>query len=339
MKPIIEPICRSQENPAYLYLCTIAVIIKIVDRRVIFYFFSLIGTVLFAQRADTSMFFFRQAERELADIQQRAFHSKSETERIEGNKEFIAVWDKIVADPRILRYDFKMLRDVSILESADGQLKLVSWNLHRNDGTHGYFGYLLVNSKKVLKKGFLKKETVQTYEHHKLIDRSAAVKSPENHIGSPDKWFGMLYTQMIACEGYYTLIGWDGNDKLTQRKFVDVLYFKSNGQPVFGKDVFKFPRKNPKRLMFEYSSEVTMSLKYDKDRHMIVYSHLGARQEGNLLEGQYQFYGPDGSYDALVQKKDKWITVEDIDARNARSVNDHAKKPDPKKQKPVYKPK
>ena len=90
--------------------------------------------------------------------------------------------------------------------------------------------------------------------------------------------------------------------------------------------------------MFEYSSEVTMSLRYEKDRDMIVYSHLGARQEGNLLEGQYQFYGPDGSYDALVHKKDKWITVEDIDARNEKSANDNAKKPNPKKQTPVYKP-
>ena len=285
------------------------------------------------------MLMFRHAEKDLADLQQMAFHSKIEAERIEGNKQFILAWDRIVSDPRILRYHFTMLRDVSILESSDRQVKLITWNLHRNDGTHAYFGYLLVNSKKTTRKGFLKKQTSETNEHYKLIDRSPTIKAPESYIGAPDKWFGMLYTQMIECDGYYTLLGWDGNDKLTQRKFIDVLYFKGSGIPVFGKDVFKFPRKNPRRLMFEYSSEVTMSLRYEKNENMIIYSHLGAKQEGDLLEGQYQFYGPDGSYDALVQKKDKWVTVEDIDARNEKSDNDNAKKPNPKKQTPVYKPK
>jgi hypothetical protein len=171
------------------------------------------------------------------------------------------------------------------------------------------------------------------------MDRSLTVKSPENYIGTPDKWFGMLYTQVIECNGFYTLIGWDGNDKLTQRKFVDVLYFKANGTPVFGKDVFKFPRKNPRRLMFEYSGEVSMSLKYVEKQDQIVYSHLASRQEGSLLDGQFQFYGPDGSFDALVLKKNKWVTIEDIDARNDKTAADNVKKPNPKKQTPIYKPK
>jgi hypothetical protein len=149
----------------------------------------------------------------------------------------------------------------------------------------------------------------------------------------------MLYTQLIECDGFYTLIGWDGNDKLTTRKFIDALYFKSDGSPVFGKDIFRFSRKNPKRLMFEYSSEVSMSLKYVERKNQIVYSHLAAREEGGVLDGQFQYYGPDGSFDALELRKDKWVTVEDIDARNEKSKHDNEAKPDPKKQKPIFKPK
>ena len=91
--------------------------------------------------------------------------------------------------------------------------------------------------------------------------------------------------------------------------------------------------------MFEYSSEVSMSLRYNEKHHEIVYSHLASKQEGSMLDGQYQFYGPDGSFDALVQKKDKWVTVEDVDARNEKNKNDNVQKPDPKKQTPVFKPK
>ena len=72
-----------------------------------------------------------------------------------------------------------------------------------------------------------------------------------------------------------------------------MLYFKPNGDPVFGKDVFKFPRKNPRRLMFEYSTDISMSVKYNERRNQIVYSHLSSRQQGSLLDGQFQYYRND----------------------------------------------
>lgn len=282
---------------------------------------------------------FKQAERELYDLQKQTFFSRNEKERIEGNKKFLGVWSRIIGNPEILNYAFDSLKEISILSPKDKKFKLITWNLPKDDGTHAFFGFLLVNNSKRIKTGFLKHEITKSYEYFTLVDRSQTVKSPESYIGSPDKWFGMLYTQLIECDGYYTLIGWDGNDKLTQRKFVDVIYFKPNGNAVFGKDVFKFPRKNPKRLMFEYSTDVTMSLRYDEKRNQVVYSHLGSKQEGSVLDGQFQYYGPDGSFDALEQKKGKWITIEDVDARNEQGELSKKNKPNPKKQTPVYKPK
>ena len=292
-----------------------------------------------SQKNDTSFIKFRIAENALKLLQSPTFLSRIESERVEGNKKFIALWDEIVADPAILDYSFDSLREISILSPPDKKFKLITWNLYKNDGTHSYFGYLLVNNKKRVKKGFLRYETFTTYEHFKLIDRSVTIKSPESYTGSTDKWFGMIYTQLIVNDEYYTLIGWDGNDKLTQRKFVDVLYFKPEGDPVFGKSVFKIPKKYPKRLMFEYSSDVSMSVKYNDKKKQIVYSHLASRDENGLLNGQFQYYGPDGSFDALQFKDDKWVSVEDVDARNEKNKNDNADKPDPKKQTPIYKPK
>jgi hypothetical protein len=294
---------------------------------------------LVAQEKDSLSLVIRDAEWELAQIQGAAFHSRTEKERIDGIKSFIGVWDRIADNPAVLTHEFTSLKDVSILDSRDRKLRLVTWNHHRDDGTHVYFGYLFVNNVKKVKRSWLRSERVREFEHFKLVDRSMTVKNPETYTGSPDKWFGMLYTQVIDCGDYYTLLGWDGNDRLTQRKFIDVLYFKEDGTPVFGKDVFKFPRRNPRRLMFECSSEVSMSLRYQEKSKQIVYSHLAPRQEGELLEGQYQFYGPDGSFDALELHKDKWVLVEDIDARNSKSPNDNVTKPDPKRQKPLYAPK
>ena len=67
--------------------------------------------------------------------------------------------------------------------------------------------------------------------------------------------------------------------------------------------------------------------------------HLSSKQEGSLLDGQFQYYGPDGRFDALELRKGKWITLEDIDIKSdIRPLNEN-KKPNPKKQSPVYKPK
>lgn len=294
-------------------------------------FLILISSPAFTQKKDSVYLPFRIAEQELIEQRQAAFYSRSEPERMAANKKIIAIWDRIVTDPKILNYSFPELRnDYAILSPKDKKFKLITWNIFKNDGTHAFFGYLLVNNSKRIKKGWFKHKTTEAYEYFKLVDRSGTVKSPETYVGAPDKWFGMLYYSLIECDGYYTLLGYDLNDNLTRKKFVDVLYFKPDGSPVFGKDVFKFPRKNPRRLMFEYSSDVTMSLKFDEKRNQIVYSHLGPNQEGGLLEGQFQYYGPDGSYDALEMHKDKWVVIEEIDAQNEKSEKDELWN-DPKK--------
>ncbi len=309
-------------------------------KKVIFYFLIFFSVFLNAQKVDSTLYVFKEAENELKQLIKQTFYSKNEKERIDGNRKFIAVWDRIISNPQILNYGFDSLKnDVAILTPKDKKFKLITWDFHREDGTYAYFGFLLVNNNKRIKKGLFRHETVEAYEYFKLIDNSAIIKNPETFIGSTSKWFGMLYYSVIDCDGYYTLLARDINDKITQRKFVDVLSFKSDGTPVFGKDVFRFPKKNPRRLMFEYSSDISMSLRYNDKLNQIVYSHLAPKQGGGELEGQFQFYGPDGSFDALEMKKDKWVTIEDVDARNDKSKNDKVKKPNPKDQTPIFKPK
>jgi hypothetical protein len=307
-------------------------------RGISIFILSVVSFTSWSQKKDSLYQRLVQAESELHELQKTTFNSRIEKERIEGNKKFLEVWNEILDNPEILNYPFEHLKDVAILSPIDKKFKLITWNLFKDDGSHIFFGFLIVNNSKRIKTGFLSHKTINEFEHYTLLDRSASVKSPENYTSGCDKWFGMIYYSLIECDGYYTLLGYDPNNNLTRRKFVDVLYFKQDGTPVFGKDVFKIPRKNPKRLMFEYSSGVTMSLKYEADKNEIVYSHLGSHLEGTALEGQYQFYGPDGSFDALQMRKGKWMIQEDIDARNEKSKNDNVAKPDPKKQKPIYQP-
>lgn len=311
-------------------------------KKIILYIFSfLVSVTSYAQLSDTEKKHFSNYEDSLKALIPKVFYSKKASNKTEGNKQFIALWNEVLKDEKSLLYPFDSLKkDVSILLSPDKKFRIITWNIEREDATHAYFGFIQVNNAKTVKSGIFKKTTTYNYELFSLVDKSATVTNPESYIGDPSKWFGMLYVDVIKSDDdYYTLIGWDGNSKLTQRKFIDVLSFKSDGTPVFGKDVFKIPNKFCKRVMFEYASEVAMSLKYNNSRQQIIFSHLAPNTLDPILQGQTQYYGPDGSFDALYIKKGKWIFQPDIDIRKDKDKNDNVKKPEQGKQTPVYKPK
>lgn len=295
----------------------------------------------YAQLSEAEVTHFSQLEDSLNKLKNRVFYSKQEKNRFEANKQFIALWNEILKEEKSMFYPFDSLKkDVSILMSPDKKFRLITWDMRREDFTYAYFGFIQVNNSKTNKKGLFKKEKIEQYEVFQLLDKSGTVKTPENYVADPGKWFGMLYYDIIKSDDdYYTLLAWDGNDKLVQRKFIDILSFKPDGSPVFGKDVFKFPGKFAKRVMFEYAGEVAMSLKYNDNRKQIVFSHLAPNTDSPTLENQPQYYGPDGSFDALSSKKGKWIYEADIDIRKDKDKNDNSKRPDPNKQTPIYKPK
>lgn len=293
-----------------------------------------------AQLSEIEKNHFAELEDSLQTLELRVFYSKKIPDRFEANKQFIAYWASILKDEKSIQYPFDSIKEVSRLLSPDKKFRIITWNIFKEDGTHAYFGFIQVNNSKTLKKGLFKKETSNQYEVFPLLDKSAGVKTPENYVADPSKWFGMLYIDVIKSDdAFYTLLGWDGNEKLTQRKFIDVLSFKTDGTPVFGKDVFKIPGKFAKRVMFEYASEVSMSLKYNQNRKQIIFSHLAPNSLDPILIGQYQYYGPDGSFDALFMKNGKWNYEPAIDIRKDKDKNDNVKKPEPDKQTPVYKPK
>jgi hypothetical protein len=231
-------------------------------------------------------------------------------------------------------YPFDSLKEIGIISSPDNLVRIVNWNLPLRDGTHQYFGYIQAFSTKLKK-----------WQLFKLNDCSSTIKNSENYTSDHQKWFGMLYYKIIPVKHkkkkYYTLLAWDGNDKLTSKKIIDVLTFNADGTPHFGADVFKLEKKTVKRVVFEYSAQAVMSLKYNEDKKLIVFDHLAPSQ--SKLEGQFQYYGPDFSFDALNFSKGKWIYIPDIDARNNRNKNDNNYN-NPKENKPnnddkkMYKP-
>jgi hypothetical protein len=274
---------------------------------------------------DKDIVYFKKYEDSLVYFQKKVYSAKTDSAKFKENAKFTHLWEEVLLNQLSFYYAFDSLKEVSRLVSSDKKVRIINWNVPKADGTHLYFGFTQWLNPKTNK-----------YELDQLFDKSSTVKTPESYVSDNTKWFGMLYYAIITSGDSYTLLGWDGNDKLVCRKFVDVLSFKKDGTPQFGKEIFKFPRRTPKRVMFEYSAKVVMSLRYNENFGAIVYDHLAAKDE--FSDSQAQYYGPDFSYDALILKRNKWVYTPDVDVKNPKNKNDNIRRKD-KKDKPIYTPK
>jgi hypothetical protein len=235
--------------------------------------------------------------------------SKSEAERLKANVNFKTLLKGFLQQEGAASALFDSVPALARLAPADKRFILYNWELPHSDGTFTYHAFVLHRS--------LKDNAYQLVE---LTDASALIKRPESMLLKPEQWFGAHYYKLVTVKRkgryYYCLLGADWNDRLSKKKLIDVITFEKDGSFKFGAPIFNFNNTTYYRLIFEYSSKVSMSLNYDDKRKRIIFDHLSPIEEG--LKGQYQFYAPDLSYDALVFKKGKWQHVEQVDARNEK---------------------
>jgi hypothetical protein len=267
------------------------------------------------------------AQSELQLICHKLYHEKrSDEEKAELNAQMLKKLGSLLNEPHSFEnYSFDSLKsDIGVLISPDEQFRIIHWNIPKADGTHEYYGFIQEKYSRTIKKGF-KKTRIDSVQVYPLVDRSSEIKNPDNAITDNRKWYGALYNRIIEKKTknktYYTLIGWDGNDKFSQKKLIDVLTFDQNGVPHFGADIFNFGKKYPKRVIFEYSATCTgMPVRYNAKKDTIIFGHLAPMQP--QLEGQFQYYCCDMSYDGFGWKKGKWNYGADVRALNDREESD-----------------
>jgi hypothetical protein len=265
-------------------------------------------------------------EHYLKMLSDQLFHAKTDEEKKKCNDQLLLAFTDFLNQPNSFEARLDSLKkDMAILVSPDNKFRIINWNLEKADNTFDYYGFIQEKHEEVTKTGFLKKETKkETMLLYPLIDKSAEIKNPENAVTDNKKWFGMLYYKIILkktkTKNYYTLLGLDENDKYSTKKIIDVLTFDNNGAPRFGADIFVMDKKYPKRVIFEYAATCTMSLRYNSQKDSIIFDHLAPTQP--QLEGQFQYYCSDMSYDGFGFKRGKWNYGTDMNAINDRDQTD-----------------
>ena len=222
--------------------------------------------------------------------------------------------DELIADS-IFNKNFSSIRTVSVLVCPEKTFRIATWYVPFRDGTFQFFGYVQTPF-----------SSYQPSAIMELHDNTVEVNRSEDLALHPENWFGAFYYELIHVAyrrgDYYILLGWKGKDRNTRMRVIEPFQLV-NGRPVFGAPVFNLPGRAPHRIIFEYSSRVSMGLHYYPEFQFegfrrkapaIVFDRLIPMQPD--LKGSFQFYVPEVNiFDALRFYRGRWEWVEDVDVR------------------------
>lgn len=257
----------------------------------------------------------RQEEVEVNGLFMEMVQAHNQGQRLEASNKFSTALKSLLA--RDVRADvpFDSLKAYKVmLISSDKQVRIFTWDVLFEDQSHLYFGFIHAYNRKSKK-----------YEVYELRDKSEGMRDPENAALDNTRWYGAWYYQIVeekyGKKKYYMLMGWDGATATSDRRLIDVLHFDSRGFPKFGESIlYDEFSKLKRRIIFEYKGGVYVSLRYDPDKDGIIFDHLSPANPG--LVGQYDFYGPDFTYDMLKFEDGKWMYKKNVEVRNPKDNMD-----------------
>jgi hypothetical protein len=229
-------------------------------------------------------------------------------ERSRHNQDILEFMRCSLLRPETFRLRFDSLRKMAgILDSPDGLFRIFTWNIPLGPFIHEIHGVLQVkNPQENLCKIYI------------LSDRFDSIPDLLHRETGPAEWPGALYYDIrrdkYRKEVVYTLMGYNFHDRWSDKKIIEILHFDPDTTPRFGKPVFSTPDGIQHRVIFEYSGDVAMNLRYNPDLKMIVYDHLSPIEPE--LEAHPRFYAPDFSYDGYKFRKGIWEYQADLDVRN-----------------------
>ncbi len=225
-------------------------------------------------------------------------------QRFRADSHFTRILVRALQIPYSFYHSFDSLITISRLYSPDSSFRIFTWQLSKDENTFRRHGAIQMNTKD----GSLKL--------YPLIDRSSLIINQADTITNNEWWIGAIYYKIllhkIVDRNYYTLLGYDENNRLSTRKIIEILSFDAMNRPVFGSNIFDFSKdktqKNPQsRYWIEYKKDAQASIKFDQELDLLIYDHLIS--ETNEIDRK-ETYVPDGDYEAFKWTNGKWLHIE-----------------------------
>lgn len=265
--------------------------------------YLLLGIIVFGQFDSTEL---QQQEIELKTTYDKIFtSSKPEKSKIE--KEFEELFFQTLQLDNSQNYEFKKLSKVGRIHSENNELIIFSWNIPNDFGFSNYYCIIQVYSKNEKK--------IYTW---RLIENKSLNSRSGQMLSTPSNWYGCLYYEIIETkfkgQQYFTLFGSDFSNVLSNKKLIETIKINEKNEIEFVPSMFNYNNRPENRIVFEFAEQARMTLHFDPEREIIIFDHLAPERPS--LEKQYQFYGPDGSYDGFEFVEGKWQHLSDIKIGN-----------------------
>lgn len=261
------------------------------------------ATSLRAQKigaADLAML--KKKEDTLQQLSARMVFDSTAAGRFRSDSQFVRTFVRALVTKNSFYYPFDSL-NISRLYAPDSSFRIFTWQMKKDEYVYLQKGAIQVPTRDGSLKLF------------PLHDVSMFTRNPMDSARSPRNWIGAIYYRIVMKEyngrKYYTLFGFDDFSVSSNKKWLEVLSFNDQGEPVFGGNFFSYkedsiPRPTQKRFSIEYKKEARTFLNYDPDLDVILVDHLISESDEPEKRSTYV---PDGDYEAFKWKNGQWVHV------------------------------
>ena len=262
-------------------------------------------------------------QQQLSTLLQRVAMAPTDNERYLASEEAVQVLSQALEEEESERWQWQLPTVASVLTSPDRKLRIFTWAVVRDNGEYECFGAVQF---------FDDREEESRFEL--LNDKSEEIMNREESMLKPDNWLGSIYQEIIQTthsgRTFYTLLGWNGVDLLTDRKVIEPVTLRG-GQVLFGGPLFRRER-NLRRIVLEYTNDAMVNLRYEDQyvevverervkvkgtnryhtvenrkthkEKMIIFDEVEPQVPG--MEGLFQYYVPSGTELAYSFVDGKW---------------------------------
>jgi hypothetical protein len=247
---------------------------------------------------------FRQREDAMKGYAYDIVNDSTPEGRFRADSNFIRSLVKALKLPYSFEYPFDSLQTVSRLYAPDSSFRIFTWQYKKDNLLYLQEGAIQMNQPDGSLKLF------------PLFDASMFTRDPLDSVRTRTNWIGAIYYRIVEKtwqnKKYYTLLGFDDYSETSNKKWMEVLTFTSEGEPRFGGPFFSFQEDSVRkptqyRFNIEYKKEAGTRFNYDPSLDLIVFDELIS--ESNEPEKR-DTYVPDGEFEAFQWKNGKWVHMQ-----------------------------
>jgi hypothetical protein len=229
-------------------------------------------------------------------------------QRFRADSFFIRMFVRALKVPNSFFFPFDSLQTISKLYAPDSSFRIFTWQIKKD-------AYVF------MQRGAIQMRTEDgSLKLFPLHDVSMFTTKPQDSVRTANNWIGAIYYRIIQKsvngKNIYTLLGFDDFTINSNKKWMDILTFNEEGQPVFGGPYFSFKndsakanKKQVQRFYIEYKKEAVTTFNYDSSLNMIVYDHLISESEE---PNRKETFVPDGDYEAFSWQNGQWLHIPKI---------------------------